>query len=61
MALAQHKLNVIAAITLPVSAMAALLGMNLVHGMEGRSPVWFAIVAVVGLALGLGVKMWVGK
>lgn len=42
MAEAQHKLNVLAAITFPIMALAAVLGMNLTHGMEDRSPTFFS-------------------
>jgi hypothetical protein len=59
MALAQHKLNVLAAITFPLMALAAILGMNLKHGLEDQSPVVFFIVFVIGLIVGLIVKSWV--
>lgn len=61
MAKAQHKLNILAAITFPLMAMAALLGMNLTHGMEDRAPVLFYGVLVVGFIVGFIVKSWVTK
>ncbi len=59
MAAAQHKLNILAAITFPLMAIAALLGMNLVHGFENASPGVFYAVFIAGLVVGLLVKGWV--
>lgn len=59
MARAQHKLNVLAAITFPLMALAALLGMNLTHGLEGRSPALFVLVLAIGIGIGMVVKRWV--
>ncbi|MBN2291409.1 MAG: hypothetical protein JXM70_03225 [Pirellulales bacterium] len=59
MATAQHKLNVMAAITFPLMAIAAILGMNLVHGFENGSPLVFYSVFIAGLIVGLIVKKWV--
>ena len=56
---AQHKLNVLAAVTFPLLVIAALLGMNLVHGMEGEQPWFFWAVIVVGGVVGFAVKQWV--
>lgn len=61
MAVAQHKLNVLAAVTFPLMAMATLLGMNLVHGYENRSPSLFWLVVGVGFVVGWAVKGWVTK
>jgi len=58
-AVAQHKLNVLAACTLPVTAMTGIFGMNIVHGLEER-PQWvFWLVLVAGFAIGFAVKAWV--
>jgi hypothetical protein len=59
MANAQHKLNILAAITFPLMALATLLGMNLTHGLEERSPALFVIVLAIGIAIGLLVRRWV--
>lgn len=59
MAEAQHKLNVLAAFTFPVMALATLLGMNLTHGLEEKSPALFWTVLVAGIGLGFAVKAWV--
>jgi hypothetical protein len=58
---AQHRLNVLAAITLPLMALATILGMNVDHGLEDRSPVVFFAVLIIGLIIGLCVKSWVAK
>jgi hypothetical protein len=58
---AQHKLNVLAAITFPITALAAVLGMNLTHGLENHSPILFFAVMVLGISVGLLVKRWVTK
>jgi hypothetical protein len=56
---AQHKLNVLAACTLPVTALATLLGMNVVHGLEQRTPLLFWVVLLFGFGVGFAVKGWV--
>lgn len=61
MANAQHKLNILAAFTFPLMAMATLLGVNLTHGLEERSPILFYIVLVFGFAVGFVVKGWVTR
>jgi hypothetical protein len=53
----QHRLNLIAATFLPISALGALLGMNLRHGFESwNSPYAFWIVAAAAFVLGLIVR-----
>ncbi|PCK07579.1 MAG: hypothetical protein COA42_13610 [Alteromonadaceae bacterium] len=52
---AGHRLNIIMALFLPITAVASLLGMNIPHGLEkSESWVFFAILGVCGL---LGVFM----
>ena len=58
MASAQHKLNLLAAATFPLMAVAALFGMNLLHGLE-RAPGAFWIVLIIGIAVGVGTIHWV--
>ena len=53
----QHRLNLIAATFLPMSALGALLGMNLSHGLDKfDSPYVFWIVAGLAFLLGLIVR-----
>ena len=52
-----HRLNLLVAVFLPVTALASLFGMNLRHGLERfDSPAFFWGVLIVGLLLGLMVK-----
>jgi Mg2+ and Co2+ transporter CorA len=60
-AAAQHKLNVLAAMTFPVLALAAVFGMNLVYGFESPSPILFWFVLGCGVMVGLLAKDWVTK
>lgn len=61
LAAAQHKLNVLAALTFPVMALATVLGMNLTHGFEEGSPAIFFSVLAFTFALGILVRRWVVK
>ena len=62
MAVAGHRLNTLAAIFLPTATLAAVLGMNLQHGMEGLAPpVPFILAIVLGIMMGLGVKTWLDR
>lgn len=56
---AQRKLNTIAALTFPITALGAAWGMNLRSGWEEISPALFWLVIAIGLALGLFVRYWV--
>lgn len=53
---AGHRLNILAALFLPVTAIASLFGMNLPDGQTG--PV-FWLVVVVGFGLGAALAVWV--
>jgi hypothetical protein len=54
---AGHRLNLIAATFLPISALGALLGMKLVHGFEAANAPWvFWAVAAAAFLLGLAVR-----
>lgn len=59
MANAQHKLNILAAVTFPLMAVATIFGMNLAHGFEHRPPILFWLVSGATLAIGLIVMGWV--
>jgi hypothetical protein len=56
---AQHKLNVLAAVTFPLMAIATLMGMNLTHGLENRPPSLFWAVVIAAGVVGLAVMGWV--
>jgi Mg2+ and Co2+ transporter CorA len=58
MAGAQHKLNLIAAATFPLMAVATLFGMNLIHGFENIQGI-FWIALGIGIAVGVGTIHWV--
>ena len=61
MTLSQHKLNVLAAITFPILAVATLFGMGggLAHGLESETPYLFWLIFVIGFVLGILTKRWV--
>jgi len=59
MAVAGHKLNVLAAVTFPLMAVATIFGMNLTSGMEDNGPLLFWGVFGVGILVGLATKSWV--
>ena len=54
---AGHRLNLIAALFLPITALGALFGMNLEHGLERWEAPWaFWVVAVAAFLLGFKVR-----
>ncbi len=59
MAVAQHKLNILAAMTFPIMAIAAIFGMNVHHGLEIEHPIFFWLIFIAGLIIGLATKNWV--
>ena len=60
MAVSAHRLNVMAALFLPLATISSLLGMNLVHGMETwPSPQTFLNVVVGGIAAGLILALFI--
>lgn len=56
---ASHRLNTLAALFFPLTAITSLFGMNFSHGLSQGSPGMFWLVAFIGVALGLGMKSWV--
>jgi len=53
-----NRLNLLAAIFLPLTALAGIFGMNLPSGLEG-SPTWaFWLVLLCGVLLGVGLSCW---
>ncbi len=62
MSVAGHRLNTLVALFFPTATLAALLGMNVPHGLENASPPGaFVGAIVIGIALGLGVKAWLDR
>ncbi|RKZ70834.1 MAG: hypothetical protein DRR19_33070 [Candidatus Parabeggiatoa sp. nov. 1] len=61
MALAQHKLNVLAAMTFPILTIAAIFGMNVHHGLETENPIIFWLIFMAGLIIGLTTKNWLNN
>ncbi len=55
--IASHRLNVIAAIFLPVMALASLFGMNLPSGFENGGPWYFWGILIIGICMGVIVTM----
>ena len=51
-----NRLNLIAAFFLPLTALASLFGMNLESGIDGRNTLYFYLVLIVGLAIGVLLK-----
>jgi hypothetical protein len=56
---ASHRLNILAALFFPLTAIASLFGMNLAHGLDPHSPVMFWLIFVAGTGLGFAMKGWV--
>jgi Mg2+ and Co2+ transporter CorA len=62
MAVAGHRLNTLAALFLPTTALAAVLGMNVPSGLESSPPPGtFLIAVIVGLVMGIAVKSWMDR
>ena len=58
---AGQRLNVIAAITLPLTALAGVFGMNLPNGLEGAPPALFWGIFAGGAAFGIGLSLVIAK
>ena len=56
---ASHRLNILAALFFPLTAIASLFGMNFSHGMSQNSPAIFWLVSLISVSLGLVLKGWV--
>jgi hypothetical protein len=56
---ASHRLNILAALFFPLTAVASVFGMNLAHGLNPSSVVMFWVVSAVSIALGFAMKSWV--
>lgn len=61
MARAGHRLNLIAAMFLPLTAVASVFGMNLASGLEHAASPWlFWVVLAFGVVIGLVMKAMIG-
>jgi Mg2+ and Co2+ transporter CorA len=59
-AAATHRLNVMAALFLPLATIAAVFGMNLPHGFEQvDNPMPFMLVLFAGMSMGIVVKAFI--
>jgi hypothetical protein len=56
---ASHRLNILAALFFPLTAIASLFGMNLAHGLSENRPEIFWLVFAFGVGLGLAMRNWV--
>ena len=56
---ASHRLNILAALFFPLTAIASLFGMNLDHGLDPQRPVMFWLIFAAGTGLGFAMKGWV--
>lgn len=56
---ASHRLNILAALFFPLTAIASLFGMNLAPGFDQSSVIIFWVVAVASIGLGFVMKGWV--
>jgi CorA-like Mg2+ transporter protein len=56
---ASHRLNILAALFLPLTATTSLFGMSFAHGMEEQVPLLFWIVLAGGVAFGVVMMTWV--
>jgi len=53
---AQHRLNLLAALFFPVTAIGSILGMNLHTGLEGAPPAVFWVVLVLSFGVGFVIR-----
>lgn len=56
---AAHRLNILASIFFPLTAISCVFGMNLTSGLESQSILFFWIIFLAGIWLGLVVRQWV--
>jgi hypothetical protein len=58
---AGDRLNTLAAIFFPLTAISSVFGMNLPNGLENNSMYLFWLVFLLGIALGLWIRNWIFK
>ncbi len=63
MAVSAHRLNVLAALFFPITALSALLGVNVVHGLESTTwdPLPFLALVCAGLLFGLLLMVFITR
>ncbi|NEO83780.1 MAG: hypothetical protein F6J87_05885 [Spirulina sp. SIO3F2] len=54
-----NRLNILAAIFFPLTAVSCVFGMNLVSGLEGQAIAPFWLMVLGGIGLGVWVRRWV--
>lgn len=54
-----HRLNILAAIFFPLTALSSVFGMNMRSGFEDAAPWVFWVIFVVGVMLGFAIRSWV--
>lgn len=59
--LASHKLNLLAALFFPLTALTSVFGMNIASGLDDAGAVMFWAIFAVGGATGFAMKSWVTK
>lgn len=55
-ALAQHRLNLLAALFFPITAIGSIFGINMRTGLEGAHPAYFWVVLALAFAVGVLVR-----
>lgn len=58
---AQHRLNKVAALFLPITAVGSMLGMNLTNGLEGMTALTFWLVCAAAFGTGFAVRALVTR
>ena len=56
--LEHERLNLLAALFFPLTALASVFGMNLAHGFDRNAPAVFWIIFVACVGLGFAIKRW---
>ena len=56
---ASHRLNILAALFLPLTAITSLFGMNFAQGLDEKIPLLFWLIFAGGVAIGVVIKSWV--
>jgi Mg2+ and Co2+ transporter CorA len=56
---ASHRLNILAALFLPLTAITSLFGMSFARGMDEQIPTMFWFIFAGGVTLGFAMKSWV--
>lgn len=58
---ASHKLNLLAALFFPLTALSSVFGMNIASGFDDAGAAMFWVIFAVGGAAGFAMKSWVTK